>query len=367
MPVAPSFDDLLTQYEAEALLVRPTLKFLEGDVTTAQQHGAGAMADACIRFVVQAFKETFIDGAKGDALSALVDDHLNIQRSPATPAQATCSFTRTGGGAGGTLPTGFVVGSAFDLAGNTVLYTLDGDVTFTSGDNGPHTRSVTAQLSGRAGNVAAGLITRVVSSTTLTGVAVTNAATAGGGNEEETDDELKVRARNFWQTLRRGTLGALEFGALRIVAVRIARATEDALGIVTLVVSDSDGNSTAQMIADVVREIENWRAAGSIVTIAGGVALIIDITAQLIGRAGVDTSVLGPIAAAAVAGRVRKQRQGEILYLDSVKAAAIAVDPDALEALVITALVDSDSNSFPLTDVTPTANQVIRPRVITIT
>jgi hypothetical protein len=358
MPVSPSFDDLLTQFEAEALTHLPTLTFLEGDVTTALQHGAGAMADAVIRLIVQALKDTFIDTAKGDALRALVNDHLNIQAQVATFAQATVTLARTSAGAGGTLLAGFSVASQIDSSGNSQVFTLDSNVTFALADNGPHTVSVTAQIAGRAGNVAAGLITRLIGSPFDPTLTVTNAAPAGGGNDGESDDELRVRARNFWQTLRRGTLGALEFGALQVPSVRIARATEDPVsGIVTLVVTDSDGNSTAQMVADVVIEIENWRAAGSIVSVFGGAALIVNVTGTLVAEPGVDTSVLGALAATAIAGRMAKQRQGETLFLDSIKSAAIGVDPDALNALVL---------STPIADVVPTANQVIRPGTVTI-
>lgn len=361
MPVAPSFDDLLGQFESEALAQRGSLAFNDGDVSEAQAHGAGAMADAAIRFSVQAFRDTFIDGAKDDALTALVDDHLNIQRQEATPAQAAVTFTRTGAGAGDTYPVGAIVGSAFDSAGNTVLYTLDANVIFPGGSNGPIAGTVTAQVVGRAGNVAAGKITRIVTTapTNLTGLAVTNASLAAGGNDVETDPELRVRARNFWQTLRRGTLGALEFGALKVPAVRIAHASEDEItGLVTLVVTDSDGNSTAQMVADTVLEIENWRAAGSLVTTVGGTALIVDVTGVLVVNDGVDPSVLAPLAVLAIQARMNKQHQGEKLYLQSIQGAAIAVDPDAIDALVL---------SLPLVDVTPSVVQVIRPGVITIT
>jgi len=359
MPVAPSFDDLLAQYEAEALAARPTLQFLEGDVTQAHQHGSGAMADAVIRFAVQALKETFIDGAKGDKLTALCDDHLNIQRSEATTSQSTVTVTRTSGGAGGSLLAGFVVGSAFDSAGNTVLFTLDTTVTFGAADNGPHSVNVTAQLAGRSGNVAAATITRLISSPFDATIAITNPAVAAGGNDEETDDELKVRARLFWQTLRRGTLAALEFGALKVPRVRVSRATEDlGTGITTLVVTDSDGNSTAQMVSDTIAEIENWRAASSLVTIIGGTQLIVNVTGQLVAKIGIDTSVLGPVAAAAIVGRMNKQRQGETLFIDSIKAAGISVDPDAIEALTLTT---------PLADVVPLPAQVIRPGTVAIT
>lgn len=358
MPVAPSFDDLLAQFTAEALAQNSELAFNDGDVTEAQAHGAGAMADAAIRFTVQAFKETFLDGAKGDALTALVDDHLNIQRQPSTSAQATVSFSRTGAGAGFTLSAGFVVGSQFDSAGNTVLYTLDADVTFAGADNGPHAGVVTAQTTGKDGNVGIAKITRVVDEKPDATLVVTNSAVAAGGNDEESDEELRVRARLFWQTLRRGTLAALEFGALEVASVRTVRATEDiSTGEVTVVVADSDGASTAQMVSDAETELENWRAAGVTVVVLGGTVLSVDVTGVLGVNDGVDAAALAPLSVDAITARMNKQRQGEVLYLDSVKAAGIGVDPDAIDRLTL---------SLPAADVTPTATQTIRAGTITI-
>lgn len=361
MPVAPSFDDLLAQFQAQALDIQPLLQFLDGDVTTAQMHGAGAMADACLRFMVQGIRDTFIDGAEGDALTALVDDHMNIQRQPATAAQVTLTFTRTGGGTGGTLAAGFTVATQIDASGASQLYDLDANVVFPNGSNGPITGTATAQSLGRAGNALPGTVTRIISTlpSTLLTVVVTNAAVAAGGNDEESDLELRVRARNFWKTLSRGTLASLEQGAKEVASVRVARATEDpSTGLVTLVVSDSDGGSTLQMISDVITELENWRAAGSLVTVLGGEPLLVDVVGQLIGNEGVDTAVLGVLAAAAITNKMRKQRQGETLYLDSIKAAALAVDPDALDALVLTT---------PTEDVVPLAHQIIRPNSVTVT
>lgn len=359
MPVAPSVEDMLAQFEAEALAQLPALVFQEGDVSQAQQHGCAAMADACIRFTVQSFRDTFIDGAKGTALATLVDDHTNVQKQPGTAAQVTLTFVRTGGGAGGSLLAGFQVASEIDSSGNTVVFTTDTPVVFSLGDNGPHDAVATAAVVGRSGNVAAGKITRKISTPFSSLVTVTNAATAGGGNDEESDDELRVRARNFWQTLRRGTLGALEFGALRVPAVRISKAIEDPdTGLVTLVVSDSDGNSTAQMIADTILEIENWRAPPTVLTVTGGTQLVVDVTGVLTVAAGVDPVVLGPVCAKSIAGRMSKLKQSETLTLDTIKAAAINVDPDAITALTL---------SLPLADVVPTSTQVIRPGTITIT
>lgn len=358
MPVAPSFDDLIGQFEAEALAQNGELAFNDGDVAEAQAHGAGAMGDAAIRFTVQAFKETFIDGAKGDALTALVLDHCNIQRHPATAAQASVAFTRSSGVGAFTYTAGSVVGSEFTADGNTVLYTVDADVNFGLGDNGPHSEIVTATVLGKSGNVVAGKINRVVTTVDGQVITCTNAATAGGGNEQESDEELRVRARLFWQTLRRGTLAALEFGALQVASIRIAKATEDlTTGFVTVVVSDSDGNSTAQMIADAVLELENWRAAGCLVNVFGGTQLLVNVTGVMVVADGVDPAALAPLVQEAIEGRLNKYKQGETVYLDSIKAAGINVDPDAIEALVL---------SLPAADVAPTAYQVPRAGTVSI-
>jgi hypothetical protein len=361
MPVAPSFSDLLVQFEGEALAVRPTIQFLDGDMTTAQEHGTAAMADASIRYAAQGLKSTFLDGAEGEELTALVDDHLNIQRAPATAAAVDVTFTRTSGGAGFTLPVGYLVGSAYDAAGNTVVYTLSAPVTFTLADNGPHAASADASVLGKVGNVAAGLVNRIVSTKPDATLVVTNASAAGGGNDAESDPDLRLRARTFWLTLRRGTLAALEFGARQVAAVRTVKASEDpSTGLVTIVVADSDGNSTAQMISDTEAEEENWRAAGSTVTVIGGTQIAIDLTGVMVFRAGsgADALVYQPLVEKAITSRLAKLRQGETVYLQAMSAAGIAVDPDVIEAIVF---------SLPSSDVIPSAEQTPRAGTITLT
>lgn len=359
MPVAPSFDDLLAQFEAEAQSVRDTLLFRDGDMATAQQHGAGAMADGAIRYTAQAFKETFIDGAEGDALTALVDDHYNIQRDPATASGVSVTFTRTSGGAGGTTPSGYTIASTFDAAGNTVLFTTNTAITWGAADNGPHVVIATASVLGSSGNVAAGVVTRLIDAPFDTTLAVTNVAAAAGGNEEESDPELRERARNFWVTLKGGTLAALEFAALTVPEIRVAKATENVTsGIATLVVGDSNGNSTAQMVSDAETAIETVRAAGSDVIVVGATQLLQNITGTMIFRdgSGADPLVYSPLVETAITARMAKLKQGETMYLDAIKAAAIGVDPDVIEAFSIT---------VPGGDVTPSSTQTIRAGTIT--
>jgi hypothetical protein len=359
VPVAPSFDDLLEQFIAEAQAQRATLRFDDGNITEAMAHGAGAMADVVLRYAAQGVKETFLDGCAGDVLTARVDDRFNLQRDPTTPASATLRFERTSAGAGGTINQGTTVATVQDADGNEVRFTTDAPIVVGAGVNGPFDVAATCTVNGPSGNVIEGAISRIVDTLFDLTFTVTNLARAGGGNPVENDPQLKNRARNWWLSQRRGTLAALETGARQVASVRYAKATEDDItGEVTLVVSDEDGNSTAQMVSDVETEIENWRAPPGVINVVGGTPLVVDVVGELDVDAGVDRATLSPLVNAAIAARMKKQNHGELLHLDSIKAAGIAVDPDGINAINLTT---------PIVTVTPTAAQVVRPGTISVT
>lgn len=371
MPVAPSFQDMLTQGQAESQARRPDLTHLEDDISQAQLHAAAAMADAVIRFAAQAFRDTFIDGASGDALTDLVDDHLNVQRSLATSAQVTMEYTRPsigGGEPAGTILAGSQISTEFDSDGNQEVYTTDSNLVFGLSVLGPLSVVATAQVAGRDANVKANKVTNVIDQPVFDPTfTCDNPAVAGGGNDEETDEQLRTRARQFFQTLRRGTLAALEFGAKIVAVVRVAAAVEDlTTGIVTVTVTDADGNSSAQMVADVVTELENWRCAGSTVTVVGGTQVLLDMTVELVVRAGYDVAANAATIGTAMITRLSKLKADEIVYLDSLIAAIIAVSPDDILEVTFTAITATPGGAQAIDDFTPATAQVTRGGVMTV-
>jgi uncharacterized phage protein gp47/JayE len=368
MPVAPSFQDLLDVGQAEAQARRPDLTYYEGDITVAQNHGAAAMVDALIRLAAQLYKATFIDGASGDDLTALVDDHLNIQRVAGSQAQATVAFTRTSGGAGGTIPAGATIATEFDSDGETVEFTTDSAIIVPAAGNGPFNIGVTAVLAGPDGNVAASTITRIVDTLFDDTFSVTNAAVAAGGNNEESDPVLRERARSFFATLRRGTLAALEYGAKEVPSVVVATATEDTeTGEVTVRVADGDGNSSAQMIADVEEELEFWRCAGIDVTVLGGTQVLVDMAITLDDvTSGFDISEAEAVIVDAVETRIARLDPGETLFLDSIIAQVIAVYPDNINDVGFSTITLTPGGAQPIQDVVPSGAQVLRAGTITV-
>lgn len=335
--ISPSVQDLIDQGKAEAQLRRPDLKFADGDVSEADLHVAAAMADVVLGIIAQKFKNTFFAGARADDLAILVDDRLNIQRKPAVKATVVLSFSRAAAGSSGTIAAGTKVATAPSADGSQVFFTTDANIAVDTG-TGPWTGAATCTVAGSGGNVAAGKVTQITTSLFDT-FTLTNPADAGGGGDEEIDDELRYRAQTFFQTLRRATLGALEFGALQVASVKSARAYEDGTGNVTLRIADTDGNSTLQMEADVTREMEQWRSAGVNVNVVGGKRGLVTLSLSIYGFAETfDIQANKATIQAVVQARVNRLRSGETLYLDSIRAAAISVSPSEVFGVEVEAI-----------------------------
>ena len=131
--------------------------------------------------------------------------------------------------------------------------------------------------------------------------------------------------------------------------MRSAIAQEGSAGIVTVLVTDSDGNSNLQMLADVEAELENWRAAGSVVVVAGGVKVLVDVNVIVTLAEGVDVVPLTPLIEDAVPARGNRLRTGEKLFEDMLTAAVVAIDPEGILGVEFefSVAVDLDGNIAP--------------------
>lgn len=369
--VAPSFQDYLDLGQAEAQVRRPDLAFNDGDITEAQLHGSAAMADKVTEVAVRLARDTYFDGASGDALTALVDDHCNIQRKAGTKATTIVHLQRPGPGTpSGTIPAGTRIGAVAGPDGSQVVFTLDADLPVASGAGvgTPLNASVTAVDAGPESNIPGSYITKILDPIFDQTFTVT-ADTAAGGNLEESDEELRKRAKLYFLTLRRGTLLALEYGAQLITSVHVAHAIEDpATAAVTVVVSDSDGGSTLQMESDVQAELENWRCAGTLVQVVGGKKSLVDMTVQVVVTSdGFDIDTVRTAIAAQVAAKISARKGGEAIYLDALVAAAIATAPDDIFDIAFPAIAIDGTPFYGAGNVVPASNNVtFRPGTITV-
>lgn len=372
---APTYQDLYDLGKAEAILRRPDLAVKEGDISDMILAGAAAMADRVVGYAAERFNATYLDGARGDDLSRLTDDHWGVQRQDANKATGTVTITRSGADA---TPQEYAIGSAVaterDAQGNEVRFLLTQAATWAASTNGDRTVNVEAEVAGTAGNLStADRITRLSTTAPAGGAyAITASSVTAGGTEEETDDELRARARAYPATLRRGTISALEYGAQQVPGVKKASAVEDVSGALVVYVTDAAGNATGSdvivsdsvvddgtMTHDVAIELEEWRAAGSLVTVSGGQLQTVNITVQLTVRAGTNVAQLVTEVQASIESSVNRLKIGETLYKSLIQSAARAVDPDNIVECTVTA---------PLTDTAPTTSgYIIRAGTITVT
>lgn len=353
---APTFQDLFDIGRAQAILKRPDLTVLPGDVSEMEIAAGAAMADRVVGYDAGQVAATFLDGASGDALTELADDHWNIQRQEASQAVGQVTFTASSGPVSGTIPAGTRVRTGPDAAGEFQEFTTDVDLVFAA----ETTKSVaaTAVTGGQDGNVAAAAIDRIAD-TLFDTFTVTNAAAFVGGNPEESDEDLRERVREQNKTLRRATKAALEFGARQVSQVATATVVEDlATGIVTVYVSDSEGNSNATMAAAVETELEQWRAAGVNVTVVGATLVTQAIDFSLVVRTGVDATALVDRVRQAIVSAVNRLRIGETFYRSLAQSAGRNVDPEGILQVTI---------NSPVADVAPAADEVIRTTLANVT
>lgn len=361
--MALSRDDLYTLGKTEAQSIRPSLAFREGDVSDAINSAAAVMAEAVLEEGARAFEATYLDGARGDKLTKWGDDRYGIMRKPAVKATGQVRFTRSVNGPAGIIPAGSIIATARDNEGKELRFLTDASVSWALNEQGNKTVGATADLAGRDGNVAAGTITRILTVLFTSSFTVTNIASFVGGDEEESDEDYRERVRSFPLTLRRGTLAALEYGALQVPAVKKAKAvaeldplTGEKTGIINLYVSDADGGSSPQMLSDVAAVMPEWEAAGDVVNVLGASVVTQPVVLSVTVFPGVTVST--PNIQAAVSATVNRLKTGQKLYRDDLKTAVKNLDPTGIESVNVLT---------PAGDVTPVANQLLRTSIGDVT
>jgi uncharacterized phage protein gp47/JayE len=225
-----------------------------------------------------AVRGAFIDSARGAQLDRGVFDRTGLLRFSATPATWDLILSRPSGPSTGTYSSGSRI-----TAPDGTQYGTNADVVFGTTDLSLPV-SVTALVAGEAGNLPGNTLLAFVDQpfdSTLTVAPALdsfgNPSTASGGTETETDIQLIGRVRGFFPTLRRGVLGAIQFGALQVDGVAVATATEIAnpttgfpAAFVQLVIGDRAGNASSVMIQAVIDTLLEFRAAGIPVQVLGG-------------------------------------------------------------------------------------------------
>lgn len=250
------------------------------------------MGEAIVAAMARCQRGVFFDTARGDQLDRLAADRMGIARKPETPAQVDYQLARpTFGAGGGTIPAGYRIQTP-DGTG----FALDVDVVFGPTDLVVLVAAATALVSGPDANVTSGANWAFLDQPFDSTIVATNPEPAAGGAPVESDPQFKGRIRGFFATIRRGVIGAIEFGATTVPGVAVAKAYEvenpgEGLpgGAVELIVGDANGNATSGMLQAVRDVMLTYRAAGIPVFVSSGLVVYEGVTWSLAYVAGVDT------------------------------------------------------------------------------
>ena len=348
-----------------ALLTREAVE-RDGSDANVIVAAASAIGDEVVGQLIDAQAGLYLDSAQGDALAKYVYDRFQIVKKAASPAVGEVQFTTIAAAGAFTIPAGTVVQTATGIQFATTL-----PVTFSG--VGPVTALVQSTLAGANQQAKAGTITSIASQipSSPADLVVTNALATAGADDAETDPSLRDRARRFFVSARRGTLGAIVAGALAVPGVREASAFEilDALGRpakwVTLSVTDAFTETLAELATvpptyatqcqafalTVFAGLEDVRAAGIYVDVSVAQVILQVVHLALTFLAGFDEDAVASSAAAVV-----------VDYVNGLSPGASFVPADAVNALrgVEGLYVTGSEIVSPAGTVTVTPLQVLR-------
>jgi uncharacterized phage protein gp47/JayE len=318
---------------------------------------ASVLADAVTKQLGYSISRLMLDGARDEDLDRYAWDRYQLTRKGANPAQGQVRFYRASAAlGGGTIPAGTKL-----LTLSTVEYITMQPAIFGTGTLDNVVVNVRAVQAGKVTQVGANYIRRFSNPSLLfdPSIQVNNDAATAGGEEVEDDDTFKNRIRTYWTTAQRGTLAAIQFGALTVPGVVSAQAIEALSGsgqparIVNLYIADSSGVASVPLAQQVSTALNDYRAAGITVIIYTSIPFIQGLTLRLAFATGVDTVTLSAQIQAAVVEFINSLPVNGPLYLGQLYAVLQRFAADGL-------IPNQSSIVSPVTDVYPVVGQTIR-------
>lgn len=311
----------------------------------------------------------FLDSADDDGTDRLAWDRYRMTRKGASAALGNVRIYRPTFTAGGfTIPSGTKLvsktGIEYITTENAFFGASSLTATNTSGSTSIKVRAVQAGKANQVGaNNLTSFSTAALASFVDKTVLVNNDAATAGGEDREALDDFKNRIRDFWNAARRGTLGAIEFGAKTVPGVVSAHAyevtefraeyrTSTPIRLVVLYIADSSGVSSDALAEAVKIALTEYRAGGIAVLIYTSTPFLVDIPLLLAFATGVDTSVLGQKVRQAVTDFINSLGVGEYLYKSDLLAVLAQYKSEGL-------VVDSSSVGL-AGDIVPELNQTIK-------
>lgn len=340
---------------AQNALIDPSVVGVEGHPANIITSVGAAMAEEIAYQGQQVEQAQYLDTAAklGDVyLDRLVYDRYGLVRNGATPSVGSVAFSRPSAAHG-----------AISLPAGTVLVSDDGirfltinEASFGAAALGPVSVGVRSVLAGAGQRATAGTIEAFETTPDDSSITVTNAAATAGDDDGESNASLAERARRYFPNAARGTLTAVEYGALQVAGIKVAVASEvttpqgDPARYCKIQVADRLGESTAELGDAVELELRKWRPCGMRVEVVRASVTYIAIALQIATLSGFDPSAVRSQVKAAIVSALSALKPGATLWhhiiLDAAKKVPGAVVEDGAVTTPATALTATDDQVY---------------------
>lgn len=279
----PTFDDLFAVARDEVLARNSALTKdaveREGTDANALVAAMAAVGDECIGALARAEANLFSDSAVDTGLDRVLIDRLNLFRKPAAAGFVALDWS-----------TLVANPAAFTIPAETRCATADGaqwstltDTNFPAGSTGPVRTAARSLAAGLTQQAKPGTITNIVDMPVgaAADLKVTNVLASAGADDPEKDEDYRGRSRQYFATVQRGTLAAIQAAAAAVPGVRRASVFEAIDGdarparTVELVLADAFTDALVGQVtpaayatqsqafaAQVIAALSAWRAGG---------------------------------------------------------------------------------------------------------
>jgi len=369
----PTRDDLFKIARDEILRLNGNVKAdvidREGSDSNILVAAMAAIGDEVIGQLIRVCSGFTLGTAKGTALRKLIYDRYGLLPVVAAPARGSVWFSTTA-----PAPTTFTIpkGTRLSTADGVVFYTV-ADASFLVGTTGPVVVEVRSLLAGTAQAADTNTITNIISVITNapSDLAVINNVATSGQADDEAEEAYRDRARAYFSTVRRGTVSAIELGALAYPGVVHVKGFEDldAWGrpakrmqlIITdqytdrladLAVTPPTYATQSQVLSEAVRaSLYDVRADGIYIEVFVAQVILQSVVLALAFEAGANVDSVAYNARAAIVNCINALRPGDALSTENM-----------VESLrsVRGLIVSGDEILSPAGEVIPTRLEVLR-------
>lgn len=353
----PTRQELFERWRAATLAVSGTQispAEVDRDGSDANLLGAAGsiMGEELVNRIARALAGVFEDTATRECLDRVIFDRKGLVRKPAAPAVGQVELTRATFAAGaGTIDGGLPGSGPPDptriRTNQGITYILTEPAVFGATDLGPIVVDVQAETAGLVNEVGTDQTWNFVDAPFDPTILIANPVEMAGASDEESDSVYRARAKDFFRTVRRGTLGAIEFGLLStpgIESVSVIEVEDATTGFPVCInqafILDALGQANETLAARGLLSLLTFRATGIPVVVIPGEPEFINIDFQ---NTAFDTSLILDTSRGAndvktqIVAALNNQRPGQELLRTTILAAArnvvgfVVEDEDLIE------------------------------------